>query len=191
MYCEFVDLNSVTSRSNVLSKIFFEDCDINVKNFVENSTMTYTGSNLYIAHPEIKINGVYYNILDTVKKAPLGNHLRIIEKCLLGGVDRNGFGCGSLSETMTYTADVCSYIQELTLINMGNAVYKGYTTNKLKCELYNENDTKIGTIDGIAVSSGSGSLILNQYVKTLKFVFSTDIANGASLPVLALAKIVG
>lgn len=191
MCCEFVDLNSVTSKSNILSKIYFEDCDIKAKDFVENSTMTYTGSNLYVAHPEIKIDGVHYNLLDTVKKAPLGKHLQIIEKCLLDGVNHNGYGVGSATTEATCTANVYSYIQEINLINLGNTAYSGYTSNKVKCAIYNEEDVLLGTIENIPFPSGSGSLKVNKYVKTLKFVFSTDFERAADLPILALAKIIG
>lgn len=191
MFCEFVNLNSSTSRGSVLSKVHFDECDMIVKEFVDNSTITFSGNNVYVAHPEIKINGIYYNLDETVRKAPLGNHLRVMEVCLLDGVNVNGLLCGSTSKAAENTVDICSYIQEITLVNMGNSVYQGYTTNKLKCVLYNEDGTKLGTIEGIAVSSGSASLKINKYVKTLKLAFSTDLESSPTLPVLALAKIVG
>ena len=74
---------------------------------------------------------------------------------------------------------------------MGNTVYQGYTTNKVKCYFYNENGTEIGSISNIPVSSGSGSVAINRYVKTLKLSFSTDLATAPDLPILALAKIIG
>ena len=189
--CEFSNLNTSTTRSNVLSKIHFEDCDLILKDFIENSTISFYGANRYVAHPEIKIDGIYYNLDSVVRRAPLGDHLRVIERCLLDGVNHNGYGVGSTSKEMTYTVNVYSYIQDLSLINLGNGVYAGYTSNKVKCKLYNEEDTLLGEISGIPVSSGSGSLKLNTYVKTLKFVFSTDMATGPDLPILALAKIIG
>lgn len=189
--CEFLNLNTSTTRSNVLSKIHFEDCDLVLKDFIDNSTITFYGANRYVAHPEIKINGIYYNLDSVVRRAPLGDHLRVIERCLIDGVNHNGYGVGSTSATATCTVHVYSYIQDINLINMGNGVYAGYTTNKVNCKIYNEEDTLLGTIDDIPVSSGSGSLTLNKYVKTLKFVFSTDLATAPDLPILALAKIIG
>lgn len=191
MYCEFVNVTTATTRVNVLSKIHFDECDMNVKNFVENSTITFNGENRYIAHPEIKIEGIYYNLDSVVKRAPLGDHLRVVERCLIDGENINGFSCGSTSKTATYTAHVCSYVQEITLVNYGNGTYAGYTGNKISCSIYNEDDTLLGTISNIAVSSGSGSLKVNKYAKTLKFVFSTDLPSSPYLPVLALAKIIG
>lgn len=190
MYCEFVNLNSNTTRDAVLSKVHFEECDINVLDFVEHSTLTFNGNNKYIAHPEIKIDGVYYNLDKDVRNAPLGNHLRLFERCLLDGENYNGFGCGSSSKSATYTVPICSYIREITLINLGNATYSGYTTNKMNCAIYNEDDVLIGSIDGIAVSGGNGAAAIKRYVKTLKFVFSTDMANAPTLPIVALAKII-
>jgi hypothetical protein len=191
MYCEFVDVTTATTRGNVLSKIHFDESDMNVKDFIENSTITFNGQNRYIAHPEIKIEGIYYNIDSVVKNAPLGDHLRVIERCLIDGENINGFSCGSTSKTATYTAHVCSFVQEINLINYGNGTYAGYTGNKISCSIYNEDDTLLGTISNIAVSSGSGSLKVNKYAKTLKFVFSTDLPSSPYLPVLALAKIIG
>lgn len=191
MYCEFVNLTTLTARDVVCSKIHFEECDMNVKDFVENSTATFDGVNRYIAIPEIKIEGVYYNLDPVSKKAPLGSHLRVIERSLLDGVNHNGFGCGSSKTNATYTSNVCSYIQDITLVNVGNIVYSGYTTNKVKCAIYNEDDVLLGTIENIPFPAGSGSLKVNKYVKTLKFVFSTDLDTSADLPILALAKIIG
>jgi hypothetical protein len=191
MYCEFANVNSLTSRENVLSRVHFSECDMNVKDFIDNSTYTFTGSNVYVSHPEIKIDGIYYNLHEVVRNAPLGNHLRVLDVSMLDGVNQKGYGCGSTSKKAEYTVNICSYIQEITLINIGNAVYQGYTTNKLKCDFYNENGTLIGTISNIPVSSGSGKLTLNKYVKSLKLSFSTDLATAPDLPVLALAKIVG
>ena len=191
MYCEFVNLNTVTSRDLVCSKITFEDCDMPVKDFVENSTATFNGNNRYRAIPEIKIDGVYYNLDPISKKAPLGNHLKVIEKSLLDGVNYNGYGCGSATTEATYTVNICSYIQELKLFNLGNIVYSGYTSNKVKCDFYNEDDTLLGSIGNIPFPSGNGSLTVNKYVKTLKLVFSTDLAATADLPIAVIAKIIG
>lgn len=190
MYCEFVNVNSNTTRDIVLSKVHFEECDINVLDFVENSTITFNGNNKYIAHPEIKIDGVYYNLDKDVRSAPLGNHLRLFERCLLDGENYNGLGCGSSSKSATYTVPICSYIREISLINLGNSTYSGYTSNKMNCAIYDEDDVLIGNINGIAVSGGNGAIAIKRYVKTLKFVISTDMANGATLPVVALAKII-
>jgi hypothetical protein len=61
----------------------------------------------------------------------------------------------------------------------------------VKCAIYNEEDVLLGTIENIPFPSGSGSLKVNKYVKTLKFVFSTNFDRAADLPILALAKIIG
>jgi hypothetical protein len=191
MYCEFVNLTTVTTRDNVCSKITFEDCDIKVKDFVDNSTATFNGNNRYIAIPEIKIDGVYYNLDPVSKKAPIGSHFRVIERCLLDGVNHNGYGVGSATTEATHNADVYSYIQELKLVNIGNSIYSGYTNNKVKCEIYDEENALLGSISNIAFPSGSGSLTVNKYVKTLKLVFSTDLAAAADLPIAVIAKIIG
>ena len=191
MFCEFVNINSNSTRDIVRSRIHFNDCDMKPINFVENSTLTINGDNYYIAHPEIKIDGIHYNLNSNVKKAPLGKHLRVVEKCLLDGTTFQGISCGSPTSSKTYTNDVCSFIKKITLINLGNGTYSGYTGNKVNCAIYDESDALLGNINGIPVPSGSGELAVNKYAKTLKFVFSTDIANGATLPIVALAEIIG
>lgn len=191
MFCEFVNINSNSTRDIVRSRIHFNDCDMKPIDFVENSTLTINGSNYYIAHPEIKIEGVHYNLNSTVNKAPLGKHLCVVEKCLLDGTTYNGIECGSPTSSKTYTNDVCSFVKKITLINLGNGTYSGYTGSKVNCAIYDETDTLLGNIEGIPVPSGSGELEVNKYAKTLKFVFSTDIANGATLPIVALAEIIG
>lgn len=191
MYCEFININSNSTRDVVCSKIHFTDCDMKPIDFVENSTLTINGDNTYVAHPEIKIEGIHYNMNSGVRKAPLGKHLRVVEKCLLEGVSYQGFACGSPTASKTYTADVCSFVKKITLINLGNGTYSGFTGNKVNCAIYDETDTLLGNINGIPVPSGNGELAVNKYAKTLKFVFSTDIAAGATLPIVALAEIIG
>lgn len=191
MFCEFININSNSTRAIVCSKIHFNDSDMKPIDFVENSTLTINGDNTYIAHPEIKIEGIHYNLNSGVKKAPLGKHLRVAEKCLLEGTSFLGLECGSPTSNKTYTADVCSFIKKITLINLGNGTYNGYTGNKVNCAIYDETDTLLGNINGIPVPYGDGELKVNKYAKTLKFVFNTDIANGATLPIVALAQIIG
>ena len=192
LFAEMVDINSSTSRSNVLTKIHFDECDLNAKEFVENSVFSYVGNNTYIAHPEIRINGIHYNLDKDVKKAPLGKHLKVIEKGLIDGVYYTGIECGNENSPKTCTVDIYSYIQEISINNLGNEVYKGYTTNKLSCAIYDETDSLIGSIGNIPLSSGSGTLPVNKYVKTLKMVFTTDLTGkNPILPILALAKIIG
>jgi hypothetical protein len=191
MFCEFININSNSTRDIVRSRIHFNDCDMKPINFVENSTLTINGSNDYIAHPEIRIEGVHYNLGNTAKKQPLGKHLGVVEKCLLDGTTYQGLACGSPTSSKTYTNDVCSFVKKITLINLGNGTYSGFTGNKVNCAIYDETDTLLGNINGIPVPSGSGELALNKYAKTLKFVFSTDIEYGATLPVVALAEIIG
>lgn len=191
MYCEFVNLNSSTTRGNVLSKIHFDECDMKVSDFVDNSNITFSGNNVYIAHPEIKIEGIYYNLNKDVKNAPIGEHLRVVEKCLLNGENYNGLNCGSASKSVTHSAPIYSFIQDITLINLGNATYSGYTGDYISCSVYNEDDTLLGTISNVAIASGNGNLKVNKYVKTLKFVFSTGLSPAPYLPILAVAKIIG
>lgn len=191
MYCEFVNLTTVTTRDNICSKITFEDCEIKVKDFVDNSTATFNGNNRYIAIPEIKIDGVYYNLDPVSQKAPIGSHFRVIERCVIDGVNHNGYEVGSATTKATHTANIYSYIQELKLANIGNSAYSGYTNNKVKCDIYNEDDVLLGSINNIPFPAGSGSLTINKYIKTLKLVFSTDLATASVLPIAVIAKIIG
>lgn len=192
MFAEMLNINSNTSRSNIQTKIHFNECDLSAKDFVENSVFTVDGNNTYVAHPEIRIEGIHYSLDNSVKKAPLGNHLKEIKKCILDGVYYSGIECGNPTSPRNYTNNIYSYIKEIELVNIGNGVYEGYTTNYLTCDFYDENDTLIGTIKNIKLSSGKATLAVNKYVKTLKMKFTTDLTGGNPiLPISMMATIIG
>lgn len=192
MFCEFVNINSAGLRDSIKSSVIFEHCNLNVKNFLENTTFSYTSSNGYVAMPVVMIDGVTYNLHETMRKAPMGDWLTVKERVLLNGSDRLGIPLGNSTTEKTYTADINCFVRSITFQNIGNDTWKWYPDKLITCELY-EGETLLGTISGVSVKAGTATVTLDKYVGTLTAKTKTDFTDSKNpiVPIILSAVIIG
>ena len=177
------NLNTSIATANKRTGIKFKDTDLDIADFLTNSSISYSGNNTGNL-PRVWCNDRRYWLSEYTTRTDD----RLKDICVVTSVDKSGIYFQTANNNpVVYTFNAQAYVQKVDVVILPRTAY---AATKLTLVVEDAEGNSYGSIKSVANVGGAYSISVNKFVKQLKITTTSSYQNIVTIiPAIITARL--